>query len=117
MTRTERTGAQTVTEIEVYDTQQPADSVTGRHPVKARIRQRKTEGGESTEVEKAVESGQSDLKAEVATETESDTESRETVTAPPSAWEKFKNIFMSGAALLLLAALAVIVYKFFKRKK
>lgn len=117
MTRTETTGEETVTEIEVYDTQQPPDSMTGRHPVKARIRQRKTEGGESTEVEKSVESGQSDFKAEAAAETESDTGSRETATVPPSAWEKFKNIFMGGAALLLLAALGIIVYKFFKCKK
>lgn len=117
MTRTEGTRGATVTEIEIYDTTQPPGSLTGKHPVKARIRQRKAESGESLTVESTTESAQTGVKAEAASSTESDTRSKEAVTAAPAAWEKFKNIFSTGAAIILLLASAGAVYKLFKFKR
>lgn len=106
-----------MTEIEVYDTTQPPDSATGQRPVKARIRQRKAESGESLTVDKATESGQAEVKSESAADIRSDTRGKETETAAPTAWERFKNIFFIGAALLLVAALAGVIYRLFKLKK
>lgn len=115
--RTERQG-ETVTEIEVYDTTQPADSTTGRPPVKARIRQRHRENG--TEESRATEAGQSSTatKAESAATYQGGTLDEVTVTATksPSLWERLKQGAAWAAAIMILTAAGYIIYKFKKRK-
>lgn len=108
----EETGeAVTVTEIEIYDTEAPANPQTGEHPVKARIKQRTDRTGTSSKV--------TTYRAEENTETEetkvySGGELSEAVVVaerPPSLWERIKKGVMWGVAVIILAAAGWIIYK------
>ena len=110
-THEEAVEAVTVTEIEIYDTEAPANPQTGEHPVKARIRQRTDRTGTSREV--------TTCHAEEKTEAEetkvySDGELSEAVVVaerPPSLWERIKKGVMWGVAAIILAAAGWIIYK------
>ena len=101
----------TVTEIEIYDTTQPADSTTGTPPVKARVRQRHDQNGMSHWVEKT--------EAATATETARDLffdggtleEVTVTATRKPSLWDRIKKGVARASALIVLAAVGWIIYK------
>lgn len=109
--RTEQTTGVTVTEIEIYDTTQPADPTTGTPPVKARVRQRHDQNGTSHQVEKT--------EAATATETTRDLsldggtleEVTVTATREPSLWERIKKGVAWASALIVLAAVGWIIYK------
>ena len=95
-THEEAVEAVTVTEIEIYDTEAPANPQTGEHPVKARIRQAE----EKTEAEETkVYSGGELSEAVVVAE------------RPPSLWERIKKGVMWGVAAIILAAAGWIIYK------
>ena len=115
-TETERRGL-TVTEIEIYDTEQPADS-TGAHPVKARIRQ--TQGEESQSRATLEESGTSSVEetGEAAQTYEGGTLDEVTVTAErsPSLWERIKQGTVWAVAIMILTAAGWIVYNYKKSK-
>ncbi len=108
----------TVTEIEVYDTEKPADPATGERPVKARIRQ--THGEESRSAEAATMTAESET--ETATEAEQTydggtlEEVEVTATKAPSLWDRVKQGAAWAAAIMILAAAGWIVYKIKKRK-
>lgn len=107
----------TQTEIEVYDTTQPADPATGLPPVKARVKQRH---------DRRVTS-RSEGKAAAATTAESDTaleyeggeldEVEVTATKAPSLWERMKQGAAWATAIMILAAAGWTVYKFFAKAK
>lgn len=117
-TETESRGT-TVTEVEIYDTTQPADPATGKPPVRARIRQ--THGGESRNRARLEETAGSTTEAtEEAGQTyEGGTLDEVTVTAskPPGLWERMKQGAARAAALTLLAAAGWIFYKIKKRRQ
>lgn len=114
-TRTEATEGVTVTEIEVYDTEQPKDPETGLPPVKARVKQRHDKIGTSRTVEQTA----------AATTAESDTaleyeggeldEVTVTATKAPSLWERAKVASQVLAAIMIPAAAGWIIYKIKKR--
>lgn len=117
-TETESRGA-TVTEVEIYDTTQPADPETGKPPVKARIRQ--THGEESrnrAELEETA-SGTTEATEEAEQTYEGGTLDEVTVTAtkPPGLWERMKQGAAWATALTILAAAGWIFYKFFAKAK
>lgn len=101
----------TVTEIEIYDTTQPADPETGTPPVKARVRQRQDRSGSSRLVETT--------EAATATETTRDlnydggTLDEVTViaTRESSLWERIKSGAAWASALIVLTAAGWIIYK------
>lgn len=109
----------TVTEIEVYDTEKPADPVTGERPLKARIRQMHGEGRRSNETATMTAEGKTETTAEAKVE-RLDTQSDEvtvTATKAPSLWERAKVATQTAAAIMILAAAGWIIYKFKKRRK
>lgn len=116
-TETESRGA-TVTEVEIYDTTQPADPATGKPPVKARIRQ--THGEESRNRAQLEEttSGTTETTEEAEQTYEGGTLDEVTVTAtkPPGLWERMKQGAAWATALTILAAAGWIFYKIKKRK-
>lgn len=120
-TRTQETESrgETVTEIEIYDTTQPPDTMTGKRPLKARIRQR--HGTEATA--RATTEGHATRNTEATAKAEQVYEGGElsevTVTAekPPGLWERMKQGASWATAIMILAAAGWIVYKIKKRKK
>ena len=116
-TETESRGT-TVTEVEIYDTTQPADPATGKPPVKARIRQ--THGEESRNRAQLEEtaSGRTEATEEAEQTYEGGTLDEVTVTAtkPPGLWERMKQGAAWATALTILAAAGWIFYKIKKRK-
>lgn len=116
-TETESRGA-TETEVEIYDTTQPADPATGKPPVKARIRQ--THGEESQSRAQLEETASCRAEATEEAEVERlDTQLDEvtvTATKPPGLWERAKVATQVLAAIMILAAAGWIVYKIRKRK-
>jgi len=117
-TETESRG-ETVTEVEIYDTTQPADPTTGKPPVKARIRQ--THGEESRNRAQLEEtaSGTAEATEEAAQTFDGGTLDEVTVTATraPSLWERLKQGAAWAAAIMILAAAGWIFFKIRKRKK
>lgn len=118
MTETESRGA-TVTEIEIYDTEQPADPTTGERLVKARIRQWHGEESQSRAQLEETASGTTEATEETETVYEGGTLAEVTVTATktPSLWERAKQGAAWAAAIMILAAAGWTVYKYQKRKK
>ena len=116
-TATESRGA-TVTEVEIYDTTQPADPATGERPVKARIRQRHGEESQSRAQLEETASGTTKATEEAATAYEGGTLEEVTVTATkgPSLWERAKVASQVLAAIMILAAAGWIIFKIKKRK-
>lgn len=115
-TETESLGT-TVTEVEIYDTTQPADPATGNPPVKARIRQ--THGEESrnrAELEETA-SGTTEATEEAEQTYEGGTLDEVTVTAtkPPGLWERMKQGAAWATALTILAAAGWIFLRIAKR--
>jgi len=108
-----------VTEVEIYDTTQPADPTTGKPPVKARIRQ--THGEESRNRAQLEEtaSGTAEATEEAAQTFDGGTLDEVTVTATraPSLWERLKQGAAWAAAIMILAAAGWIFFKIRKRKK
>lgn len=109
----------TVTEVEIYDTTQPADPATGKPPVKARIRQ--THGEESrtrAELEETA-SGTAEATEDAEQTYEGGTLDEVTVTAtkPRGLWERMKEGAAWAAAIMILAAAGWIFYKIKKRKR
>lgn len=108
-----------MTEVEIYDTTQPADPATGKPPVKARIRQ--THGEESrnrAELEETA-SGTTEATEEAEQTYEGGTLDEVTVTAtkPRGLWERMKQGAAWATALTILAAAGWIFYKFFAKAK
>lgn len=107
-----------MTEVEIYDTTQPADSATGKPPIKARIRQ--THGEESRNRAQLEEtaSGKTEATEEAEQTYEGGTLDEVTVTATktPGLWERAKVASRVLAALTILAAAGWIFYKIKKRK-
>lgn len=107
-----------MTEVEIYDTTQPADPATGKPPVKARIRQ--THGEESRNRAQLEEtaSGTTEVTEEAEQTYEGGTLDEVTVTAtkPPGLWERMKQGAAWATALTILAAAGWIFYKIKKRK-
>lgn len=116
-TETESRGA-TVTEVEIYDTTQPADPATGGHPVKARIRQRHGEASQSHRKLEETARGTTEATEEAATTYEGGTLDEETVTATkgPSLRERMKQGAAWASAIMILAAAGWIIFKIKKRK-
>lgn len=116
-TETESRGT-TETEVEIYDTTQPADPATGKPPVKARIRQ--THGEESrtrAELEETA-SGTAEATEDAEQTYVGGTLDEVTVTAikPRGLWERMKQGAAWATALTILAAAGWIFYKIKKRK-
>lgn len=108
--RTERQG-ETVTEIEVYDTNQPTDSTTGLPPVKARIRQRHRENG--AEESRASEAGHSSTttEAESAATYQGITLDEETETTTKSPGER------AWAGVIILIIVIIFIIQIKRKKK
>lgn len=108
----------TVTEVEIYDTEQPADPTTGERPVKARIRQRHDEESQSRAQLEETASGTAEATEETATAYEGGTLAEVTVTATkePSLWARMKQGAAWATAIMILAAAGWTVYKYQKRK-
>lgn len=108
----------TETEIEIYDTAQPSDSVTGRPPVKARIRQRHGEREQSRTDAATAGHETAEATAQDTTAYRGGTLDEVTVTATksPSLWERLKQGAAWAAAIMILAAAGWIIYKIKKRK-
>lgn len=117
-TETESRGG-TVTEVEIYDTTQPADPATGERPVKARIRQRHGEESQSRGKLEETASGTTKATEEAAQTYEGGTLDEVTVTATraPSLWERLKQGAAWAAAIMILAAAGWTVYKIFAKAK
>ena len=116
-TETERRGI-TETEVEVYDTTQPADPATGKPPVKARIRQRHGEESQSRAQLEETASGTAEATEESEQTYEGSTLDEVTVTATkaPGLWERMKQGAAWAMAITILAAAGLIIYKIKKRK-
>lgn len=114
-TRTERTEGVTQTEIEVYDTTQPADPATGLPPVKARVKQRHDQNGTSRTVEQTAATATAE--SDTALEYEGGELDEVTVTATkaPSLWERMKQGAAWAAAIMILAAAGWIILRIAKR--
>lgn len=115
-TETESRGT-TETEVEIYDTTQPADPATGKPPVKVRIRQ--THGEESrnrAELEETA-SGTTEATEEAEQTYEGGTLDEVTVTAtkPRGLWERMKQGAAWATALTILAAAGWIFLRKAKR--
>lgn len=110
-TRTEMTEGVTETEIEVYDTTQPADPATGLPPVKARVKQRHDGRVTSRSEEKGATAATAG--SDTALEYEGGELDEVTVTATkaPSLWERAKVATQILAAIMILAAAGWTVYK------
>ncbi len=108
-----------MTEVEIYDTTQPADPATGERPVKARIRQRHGEESQSRGKLEETASGTTKATEEAATAYEGGTLDEVTVTATktPSLWERAKQGAAWAAAIMILAAAGWTVYKIFAKAK
>ena len=106
-----------MTEVEIYDTTQPADPATGNPPVKARIRQ--THGEESRNRSQLEEtaSGTTEATEEAEQTYEGGTLDEVTVTAtkPPGLWERAKVATQVLAAITILAAAGWIFLRKAKR--
>ena len=114
------TGA-TVTEIEIYDTTQPADPVTGLSPIRARVRQRHDASGTVQTVEQSESKAKEETKAEASAEgslTYNGGELAELVVKaekPPSLWDRIKQGAGWATAIILLVAVGWLIYKLKKR--
>ena len=118
--RVERLDTQiTVTEIEVYDTEKPADPETGQWPLKARIRQRHGEESRSNETATMSAGDKTETRAEAEQTIDGGTLEEVTVTATkaPGVWERLKQGAAWVMAILIAAAAGGIVYKLKKRTK
>lgn len=108
-----------MTEVEIYDTEQPPDPTTGERPVKARIRQRHNEA--VTERAKAESSATENTETATATEQvyAGGELSEVTVTTEkaPGLWERVKQGAAWATAIMILAAAGWITIKLIKRKK
>lgn len=106
-----------MTEVEIYNTTQPADPATGKPPVKARIRQ--THGEESRNRAQLEEtaSGTTEATEEAEQTYEGGTLDEVTVTAtkPPGLWERAKVATQVLAAITILAAAGWIFLRKAKR--
>lgn len=107
-----------MTEVEIYDTTQPADPATGEHPVKARIRQTHGEESRNRSLLEETAGGTAEATEEAAQTYEGDTLDEVTVTAEraPGLWERLKQGAAWATALTILAAAGWIFYKIKKRK-
>lgn len=107
-----------MTEIEVYDTEKPADPATGERPVKARIRQKHGEESRSNETAAMTAEGKTEAATEAAQNYDRGTLDEATVTATkaPSLWDCVKQGAAWAVAIMTLAAAGWIIYKFKKRK-
>lgn len=105
----------TLTEVEIYDTEAAADPQTGRHPVKARIRQRSDRSGTIRTAETLTE--RTEAKADSATTHKGAelAEAEATATQAPSLWARMKQGAAWATAIIILAAAGAIIYKLKKR--
>lgn len=110
----------TVTEIEIFAPELPPDS-TGAPRLKARIRQRHGETeksrAEANEAEQSNAEATTESGHDLTAESRSDTKTSSREEKAPSLWDKIKQGAAWAAALLILTAAAVIIYKIIKRKK
>lgn len=101
----------TVTEIEVYDTEQPPDPETGKGPLKARIRQ--THGDEARSNETATITTESNANVKTKAEQTFDGGTLEeltvTSTKAPSLWERLKQGAQWALAIIIPVAAGWIV--------
>lgn len=107
----------TLTEIEVYDTEKPADPATGMRPVRARVRQRHGEERLSHAAAQEIVSGETEIKAEslsTAGRKELD-ESSSAMTKAPDTSARMILWFISVAGLVSLFIAAWVFYRFRKR--
>lgn len=106
-----------MTEVEIYDTTQPAEAATGERPVKARIRQRHGEESRNRAQLEETASGTTETTEEAATAYEGGTLDEVTVTAtkPPGLWERMKEGAAWATALTILAAAGWIILRRAKR--
>ena len=109
----------TETEIEIYDTTQPADSLTGERPVKARVRQRQGDERRSRAQVDSTTGGTMEATEEDVQTYEGGTLEDVTVTAikESGVWEHMKCGVAWATAIMIPAAAGWIVYKLKKRKK
>lgn len=107
-----------MTEVEIYDTTQPADPATGKPPVKARIRQTHCEESRSRAQLEETASDTTEATEEAEQTYEGGTLDEVTVTAEraPRLWERLKQGMAWAAAIMILAAAGWIVYKIRKHK-
>lgn len=103
--------AVTVTEIEIYDTEAPANPQTGEHPVKARIRQRTDRTGTSRDVTTYHAEEKSEAEETKVFNGGELSEAVVVAERPPSLWERIKKGAMWGVAAIILAAAGWIIYK------
>ena len=115
-TETERLWA-TETEVEIYDTTQPADPTTGAHPVEARIRQTHGEGSRSRAQLEETASGRTETTDEASQTYEGCTLDEVTAERAPSLWERIKRGAAWAAAIMIPAAAGWIIFKNRKLKK
>lgn len=117
MTLKETTEGLTVTEIEIYDTTQPADSLTGKPPVRAVVRQRHEQNRISDMEENAgmVSSTSNDTKATY----DGVTLGEVVVTAekPPGIWERVKRLASWAMAIAIGLAAVWVSYRIIKTRK
>ena len=105
----------TQTEIEIYDTAQPADPTTGLPPVKARVKQRHDRSGTSRTEEKAAAAATAEGDTALEYEGGELAEVEVTATKAPSLWERAKAASQILATIMILAGAGWIVYKIKKR--
>lgn len=117
MTLKETTEGLTVTEIEIYDTTQPADSLTGKPPVRAVVRQRHEQNRFSDMVENAgmVLSTSNDTKAIY----DGVTLDEVVVTAEkhPGIWDRVKRLASWAMAIAIGLVAVWVSYRIIKTRK
>lgn len=108
-----------MTEVEIYDTTQPADPTTGEHPVKARIRQRHGEENRNRAQLEETASGTAEATEEAAQTYDGGMLDEVTVTTTraSSLWKRLKQGAAWAAVIMIIAAVGWLIYKIRKRKK
>lgn len=114
-TLTGKSQEQTRTEIEIYDTDKPADPKTGEHPVKARVKQWRDERGSVTATGQTSTDSASASRNEQEHKSTRQEEAKETETKSPGLWERIKSALGVVGAAVTLAAGGWIILRVAKR--
>lgn len=109
----------TLTEIEYYDTQQPADSASGTRPLKARLRQRHEQQGIASRIAEISGEKQAELRettsSELSMASKATARMEQESSKGPGAGALLKHIIARATGIIILAAACMIIYRLKKR--
>lgn len=109
-----QSASETLTEVVIYDTEKPATDSTGKPPVKAELRQRRTHRAQSASHATVSQCDTTRLTADTATASSASTESQAQAESKPSAGD---GTMKTGIGLLLAALAILTVFAVYKRIK